>query len=99
MATATKKAASKIADSSAEKATKASDNTTSKKGVVKLTPDGRIDQTTVPKGITVTRVDSEYLVSHDGINDDGTVSAGWACRTSVLDDISAIIQHRGHLPE
>lgn len=96
MSTATKKAAgSKIAPASREKATKANDDTTPR---VKA-----FDLNNLPKGITVSQVGTfaapEFLVSHDGINDDGTVSAGWACRTTQVDDIAAIVKHRGVIPE
>lgn len=96
MPTATKKPASRIAPASKEKATKANDNT-AKVSVAKF------DIHNPPKGITVSQVGTfsspEYLISHDGINDDGTVSAGWACRTSQVDDIPAIIKYRGVIPE
>lgn len=95
MATATKPK-SRIAPASREKATKSNDDTTTTKVA-------KFDKDNPPKGITISQIGTfaapEFLVSHDGINGDGTVSAGWAVRTTQESDLAEICKHRGVIPE
>lgn len=49
-----------------------------------------------PKGWSVTDIGAEgYLVTHDGVNDDGTTSAGCSFKVHDLDDVDAVIAGRG----
>lgn len=81
-----------VSEASTEKDTKLNDDTTKKVG--------KFDPANPPKGWTVTELGYKqgYQITHDGINEDGTVSAGCTFKVDSLDDVEELVKHRGRIP-